>query len=70
VGVVDELHHLRGHLGGARPRRLEELVDHRLQVAVQAEALQHRESERSEGHDGEQRGVHEAHRAQVEVAVP
>ena len=64
-----KLDHSARELAGARAERGKKAPQHRLEIAMQAQTLQHREREREQRHDREHRRVDEAHRAQGQVAV-
>ncbi len=66
--VVDEADDARRELAGARAERRQEIEDQRLEVAVDTQGLEHRESEGEQRYDREHRGVHQAHRAEAELA--
>jgi hypothetical protein len=56
-------------LARAGAHRFEELEDDGLEVAVRAEGLEHRERECDQRHQRQQRGVHQAHRVQIDLAA-
>ena len=67
VHVVDEAHDVGGDLGALGAQRLHEALQRRLDLAVHAKGLGHREGERQHGHDGQQRGVDQAGGAQHQL---
>ena len=69
VDVLDELDDALGDLDALLAQRLEEREQHGADLVVDAEGLQHREAEREQRHERQQRGVDQPHRAQRELAL-
>ena len=66
--AAGELQHAhRELLRGTAAERPEELEHERLQIAPAAEDLEHRETEGEQRNQRQQRGVHQAHRPQVDL---
>ncbi len=69
LDVLDEADDARGDLLALRPQRREEPREHRLDLVVHPERLQHREADREQRHDRQQRRVDQAHGAQRELTL-
>ena len=67
--VLDELHDIGRELVATHAQRPQELEQHRLELAVIAERLQHRKRHGDDRHERKQRRIDETHRAQAEVAA-
>ena len=67
--LIGKFHHLRGELIGRAAHRPEEITHQRFQHALGVEAAQNAEAEGEQRNDGEQAGVHQAHRVQIELAA-
>ena len=66
--VIDELHDLDRDVVAVAAERLQELEQHRFELLVVAECLEHRKGDRHDRHDREQRRIDETHGAETEFA--
>jgi hypothetical protein len=67
--AIGKVHDLLRQLTGRVAHRPEEFVDQRLELAMRAEPFQHCETEGHQRHQRQQRGVHQPHRVDVELAA-
>ena len=68
--AVGEFHDAMSEIRGAgRTQRAEEFLDQGTQLAMRAEGLEHRERERDQGYQRQQRRVDQAHGVEIDVAA-